>query len=36
MAQLLQAILAYCGEMDIATVEDLVRNQQAEHWMRPY
>lgn len=36
MAQLLQAVLAYAGETGIETLEDLVRNQKAENWLRPY
>lgn len=36
MAQLLQAILAYADEMGIENLADLIRNQKARAWLRPY
>lgn len=36
MAQLLQAVLAYAEDLGIETLDDLLRNQAAEDWMRPY
>lgn len=36
MAQLLQALLAYAENLGIATIGDLLRNQSAETWLRPY
>lgn len=36
LAQLLQGVLAYADEMGIETLADLVRNQKARDWMRPY
>lgn len=36
MAQLLQALLAYAENMGIETLSDLVRNQDAEMWLRPF
>lgn len=36
MAQLLQALLAYAEDSGIETLTDLLRNQSAESWMRPF
>lgn len=36
MAQLLQALLAYAEDTGIETLADLMRNQTAEAWLRPY
>lgn len=36
MAQLLQALLAYAEEAGITTLADLLRNQSAESWLRPF
>lgn len=36
MAQLLQALLAYAEDAGIESLSDLMRNQTAEAWMRPY
>lgn len=36
MAQLLQALLAYAEDSGIGTLADLLRNQRAESWMRPF
>lgn len=36
MAQLLQALLAYAEDEGIETLADLMRNQSAEAWMRPF
>ncbi|MDD2741071.1 MAG: hypothetical protein PHV02_02290 [Rhodocyclaceae bacterium] len=36
MAQLLQALLAYADEAGITTLADLMRNQNAENWLRPF
>lgn len=36
MAQLLQALLAYADDSGIETLADLLRNQSAESWLRPY
>lgn len=36
MAQLLQAVLAHAEQMGIATLSKLIRNQTAEHWLRPH
>lgn len=36
MAQLFQALLAYAEDSGIQTLADLMRNENAENWLRPY